>query len=279
MLNALFGLSCGGIIAGTYLIMKLAGAKGGIDVVCISSFNAFLIHMAIWPKLTVSAFYDKRNLLRGLTFGLAQIFLLKAQSVAPTSTMLIASIAGALAGSWLGKILLKEHPSWNEVLAIVVAIGGTLIAIDGEIYANVWAIIGGLIQGLTSVLARSLMKSKVSRRGAIGSGFFILAITMLVVLLINKDTGSVMDLKWSGIIAVGGAVALSQYAFFQLYKIYSTQKATVFTLLRAPWGVALERTFVESSVSTVKVISSVVVFIGALIALYRPKQSKITSNV
>jgi len=279
MLNALFGLSCGGIIAGAYLIMKLAGAKGGVDVVCISSFIAFLIHMAIWPKLTVSAFYDKRNLLRGLTFGLAQIFLLKAQSVAPTSTMLIASIAGALAGSWLGKILLKEHPSWNEVLAIVVAIGGTLIAIDGEIYANVWAIIGGLIQGLTSVLARSLMKSKVSRRGAIGSGFFILAITMLVVLLINKDTGSVMDLKWSGIIAVGGAVALSQYAFFQLYKIYSTQKATVFTLLRAPWGVALERTFVESSVSTVKVISSVVVFIGALIALYRPKQSKITSNV
>jgi len=278
MLNALFGLSCGGIIAGTYLIMKLAGAKGGIDVVCISSFIIFLIHITIWPKLTVSAFNDKRTLLRGLAFALSQVFLLKAQSVAPTSTMLIASIAGALAGSWLGKLVLKEHPSWNEVLAIVIAIGGTLLASTGTIEANIWATIGGLIQGLNSVVARSLMKNKISRRGAVGSGLFILGLTMLVVLLINKDANSVMNLKWSGIFAVGGAVVISQYAFFQLYKIYSTQKATVFTLLRAPWSVALEGIFLGAGVGLAKVISSVIVFLAALIALYKPRNREPVNN-
>jgi len=279
MLNALFGLSYGGIIAGSYLIAKLTGVKGGADVTCIASFILFIVHIVLWPKLTTLAFTDWRNSLRGFLYGITQIFLFMAQDQAPTSTMLIASIAGALAGAWIGRLILKEHPSWNEIVAMLVAVGGTMLGFSGHIEANIWALLGGLIQGVTGVAARSLMKSKVSRRGAVGSGFFMLGVVMLVWLTVTKSMPPIANINSLGIIAVAIAAAASQYAFFQLYKIYSTQKATVFTLLRAPWGVALEGIFLGAGVGILKIISSVIVFLAALIALYRPKQSKSTSSV
>lgn len=273
MLNALFGLSYGGIIASAYIIIKLTGAKGGVNVACVSALVIFLIHLLIWPKLTFQAFGNKKNLLRGITFGLTQIFLFKAQSVAPTSTMLIASIAGALAGSWFGRLILKEHPSWNEVIAMIIAVGGSLIGTHNFLNASIWAALGGLVQGLSGVIARSLMRGNVSRRGSVGTGFFMLSLTTFIVLLINKDLSSISDLKWWGILAAGGAAVISQYAFFQLYKLYSTQKATVFTLLRAPWGVAIESVFLNSGVTALKVLSSIIVFAGAIIAIPKPKKN------
>ncbi len=273
MLNALFGLSYGGIIAGTYLIAKLTGAKGGIDVACLGAFAVFIVHLIIWPKLTMFAFKDWRNTLRGFLFGITQIFLFLAQRNAPTSTMLIASITGALAGAWFGRLILKEHPSRNEVLAMIIAVAGTLIGSYGHISASIWAIIGGLIQGFTGITARSLMKSKVSKRGAIGSGFFMLGTICLAWLLITKTSSDLLVVNVWGIIGVGIAATCSQYAFFHLYKIYSTQKATVFTLLRAPWGVAIESVFLNSGVTALKVLSSIIVFAGAIIAIPKPKKN------
>lgn len=270
MLNTLFGLSYGGIIAGTYLLAKLTGTKGGIDIACTGSFLLFIIHVIIWPKLTIAAFTDWRNNLRGFLFGITQIFLFMAQAQSPTSTMLIASIVGALAGAWLGRLILKEHPSWNEVLAMLIAVGGTILGFSGHLESNIWAIIGGLIQGFTGIAARSLMKSKVSRRGAVGSGFFILGAVTLIWLSITDGVSSVIDVNIWGMLAVAIASVCSQYAFFQLYKIYSTQKATVFTLLRAPWGVALEAMFLGSSVGVMKILSCVIVFAGAIIAIPKP---------
>ncbi len=273
MLNSLFGLSYGGIIASTYLIAKLTGARGGIDVACVSAFAVFLIHIIIWPKLTFSAFTDWRNNLRGFLFGVTQIFLFLAQSTAPTSTMLIASITGALAGAWFGRLILKEHPSWNEILAMIIAVAGTLIGSYDHLSANLWAVIGGLIQGFTGITARSLMKSKVSRRGAVGSGFFMLGTICLLWLLLTKTSSQILNVNIWGVIGVGIAASCSQYAFFQLYKIYSTQKATVFTLLRAPWGVTIESVFLNSGVTALKVLSSIIVFAGAIIAIPKPKKN------
>lgn len=272
MLNALFGLSYGGIIAGTYLIAKLTGAKGGIDVACIGAFLIFLVHVIIWPKLTTQAFFNWKNNLRGFLFGITQIFLFIAQSKAPTSTMLIASIAGALAGAWLGKLILKEHPSWNEVLAMIVAVGGSILGAEGHISASIWAITGGFIQGVTGITARALMRNNASKKGSVGSGYLYLGLVTLLWIAITDKSSSILDVSIFGIIVVGIGSVLSQYAFFHLYKIYNTQKATVFTLLRAPWGVAIESVFLNSGVTALKVLSSAIVFLGALVALYRPKK-------
>lgn len=273
MLNALFGLSYGGIIAGTYLIAKLTGAKGGVDVACISSFIVFLVHIIIWPKITAQAFANWKNNLRGFLFGITQIFLFVAQSEAPTSTMLIASIAGALAGAWFGRLILKEHPSWNEVLAMVIAVGGSILGAEGHIGASIWAITGGLIQGFTGITARSLMRDKASKRGSIGSGFFILGVVCLIWLIVTKTVPEPANINIWGVIGVGIAATCSQYAFFHLYKIYNTQKATVFTLLRAPWGVAIESVALNSGVTALKVLSSIIVFAGAIIAIPKPKKN------
>ena len=114
------------------------------------------------------------------------------------------------------------------------------------------------------------MKSKVSRRGAVGSGFFMLGAVTLIWLSITGEVSSVININVWGMLAVALAAVCSQYAFFQLYKIYSTQKATVFTLLRAPWGVALEAMFLGSSVGVMKILSCVIVFAGAIIAIPKP---------
>ena len=126
---------------------------------------------------------------------------------------------------------------------MLVAVGGTMLGFRGHIESNIWALLGGLLQGITGIAARSLMKSKVSRRGAVGSGFFILGMVMLIWLTVTKNISSIININILGVVAMAIAAVASQYAFFHLYKIYSTQKATVFTLLRAPWGVALEGFF------------------------------------
>lgn len=272
MLNSVFGLVYGGIIAGTYLIAKLTGVKGGLDVACVSSFIAFILHIVIWPKLTTTAFRDWRNILRGSLFGITQIFLFLAQSNASTSTMLIASISGAIAGAWIGRIILKEHASKKELLAMLIAIVGTLMGTGWHIEANIYAITGGLIQGITGVTARSLMKSRVSRRGAVGSGFFILGLVTLFWILITDGATQLVEVNSLGVLGVTVAALCSQYAFFHLYRVYDTQKAVVFTLLRAPWGVALEAIFVSSGIPLLKAISSIVVFLAGFLAI--PRRSK-----
>jgi len=100
----------------------------------------------------------------------------------------------------------------------------------------------------------------------------MLGLATLILLTITDGVSSIASINVGGIVAVANALICSQYDFFHLYKIYSTQKATVFTLLRAPWGVALEAMFLGSGVGVMKIISCVIVFAGAIIAI--PKSAE-----
>lgn len=271
-----FGLFYGAVIAGAYLIAKLVGSNGGINVACISSLILFIFHLIIWPKLTLKSLVNWQYMFRAILFGVTQIFLFKAQSYGSTSAMLIAGIAGTLVGSALGRLILKEIPDWLDILAILVGVFGIVIG-NENISVNLWAISGGVIQGITAVTARSLMKKRASRRAAVASGFFVLFLTSLFMLIVSNDLSSVKTLTIPGIAAATIVVTLSQYAFFQLYKLYDTQKAAVISLLRVPWAVMLELIVIGTVISTTKLISSTVIILAAAVSLIHHARKTVTS--
>jgi drug/metabolite transporter (DMT)-like permease len=261
-----FGLFYGAVIAGSYLVAKLAGSNGGVNVVCVSSLILFLFHLLIWPKLTFVALTERENVLRAILFSVTQIFLFKAQSSGSTSSMLIAGIAGTIVGSVLGRLILKEVPDWLDVFAIIIGILAILIG-NENLSNNLWALTGGIIQGVTAVVTRSLMRKKASRRGCIASGFFFMFITMLIVLVVTRNTETIVALTMPGLTATIFVMLLAQYAFFQLYKLYDTQKAAVISLLRVPWAVVLELIVIGTVISTTKLISSAVIILAAAVSL------------
>jgi len=269
-----FGLFFGAIIAAAYLVLKIAGTKGGMDMACITSLILFVLHLLIWPKLTLNSFKEKQNWLRGFLFGITQVFLLNSQRYGSTSAMLVAGIAGALVGSFLGRLMLKEKPTWLDIAAILIGVVGIIIG-NENIQANTWAIAGGVIQGITSVVARSMMNKKLSRRGAVSSGFFILSIVSAIALIIDHDIKSVTVLPLNSIIMVTIVSALAQYAFFQLYKFYDTQKAAVISLLRVPWAVVLELIVLGTVISSAKLISSTIIIIAAAASLIHHARKQI----
>ena len=272
MLNTFIGLIYGGVGAGSYLFAKYISSNGGLDIACVVSLILFLVHFILWPKLVITAFYDWRSVLRGFLYGVSQIFLLVAQSKMPTSSMLIFSIAGSLAGCWFGRIILRDHLSTNETLAVLVATVGIIIGFIGKADISTWALTGGLIQGITTATARSLMNTNVAKRAVVGSGLLMFGIITFIWLLLTNDLPSVTKIPPMWIVVGVIALAIIQYTFIYVHQIYNTQKATLFSLLRAPWSVIMELILFKTSVSTLTTISSSMIFLSAGLALYRPKQ-------
>jgi drug/metabolite transporter (DMT)-like permease len=268
--RVLYGFAYGGIVASAYLFVRLRGQDGGLGLFSAAAASVFLIHLALWPRLTLRGVLDRKMVLRGLLYGLTQVLIFKAMANGHTSTALVASTMGSVFGVILGRAVLRERIDGLAVVAgafcfAAVFLNPMLIA------QSHWGVLGGLIQGTGFVLARSLMVEKKSRRQSISTGFFVAALVGVVVLSLEGKTGTIFTTGAENL-AIGIGIALVvQYAFFHLYKVLDAQRASMLTLSRIPWAFGLEYAIVGTALAGPKILAATLITMGAALLLIDAK--------
>ncbi len=268
-----YGLFYCGIIAAAYLFVRTHTSDGGIAIFGSMAILVFVIHLMIWPKLTFLGLRDKRMWARGFFYGVTQILVLKAQSSGFTSTAFVSSIMGSVFGVILGRVILKER---IQGLAIVGA-AFCFIAVFLNpmiILQSYWGLVGGFTQGLSFVLARSLMTEKRSIRQSIATGFFVSAVITVAFLTTTSSPRLLLEVNFHDLIIVTALGIIIQYGFFYLYKMLDTQRASLVALSRLPWAMALERIIYGNALLLPQILSSTLIMIGSAFLLFDAKTKR-----
>ena len=257
-----YGLAFGAIISVAYLFVKLRGSDGGLDLFCLASVAIFIGHLIIWPKLTLAGIMDWKMMIRGLLYGLTQVLIFKSQAHGSTSTALIAATTGNVFGAILGRLILKEKLYGVALLAATICASAAFTN-PNILIVSYWGLIGGFIQGLGFVLARSIMIEKKSIRQSISTGFFFAAaISVAVLLLDQKGMTFLFNVRWNNVAFTVAIAVLVQYGFFYLFKILDSQRASLLALSRIPSAIGIESVLFGRLISVSQGVSAVLILIG-----------------
>lgn len=261
-----YGICYGGFVAGAYLLIRVFGTQGGLNIFALSTAVAFVAHLLLWPRQTVAGLLDHKMVIRGVLYGLTQVLIFKAQAHGQTSAALVASTMGSVFGVILGRFFLGERLRG----AALVAAGFCFTAcfIDPLIIVkSYWGLAGGLIQGIGFVLARSLMLTGKSPSQSISTGFCLASIVGFVTLFLSGEIASASQINLRNLVFITIVVVLIQYAFFQLYRALDSQRASMLLLSRIPWALALEFLLFGAVIAAAQLASSILIAFGALLLL------------
>lgn len=268
--KVLYGIAYGGIVAGVYLLARVLGQKGGLDLFTLSAVVIFLGHLIILPRRTLLGFTDWKMCVRGVLFGLTQVLIFKAQAAGQTSAALVASTMGSVCGVLLGRAFLKEQLQGLGVFAAFCCFGAAF-ASPKLILVSYWGVLGGLIQGAGFVLARSLMVERKGAAESISTGFALGALIGLIALWSTGDLSTLAKVDPMNIVIVVTIALLIQYAFFYLYKILDAQRASMLLLSRIPWAIGLEHVLLGAAVLAEQLFSSALIALSAALLLFEGK--------
>jgi drug/metabolite transporter (DMT)-like permease len=254
-------------LAGTYFSLKKFGKEGGVTLFGQATFCLFILHFLFLPKLTIKGISDWKNVLRGFLFGFTQVCLLRAQSDGLTSTVLLVSTMGNVVGMFLGRAFLKEKVSGVSLAASLIAVIGVVVNFS-LVFQSRWAVLGGLIQGISSVIVRSLMIKQRSIPESVGSGFLMGSISTLILVKGEADLSKYLHINVISLVVVMALLLVVQYAFFYLYRILDSQRASVLALSRVPFAFTWDCFFLGASISYTALVSGILIATGALLTVY-----------
>jgi drug/metabolite transporter (DMT)-like permease len=258
------GFLYGALVAGAYLFIKVAGLKGGLEIFTMGCLVNFAVHAILWPRLVFEGLRDFHMVTRGISFGLTQIFIFKAQYLGQTSAALVAAVFGGVVAVAAGRFILNEKAGRLTMFAIFISFIGFLSDLSMFIKTS-WAILGGLFQGGTLVISRRLMVKEKRRRQAIASGFFLGGLVGLIGLGLQRDLPLLLGVTARNALLIATIMLVVQYGYFQIVKMMDTQRSSVLLLSRVPWAFALEAIFLASSVTFSRLVSSACIVLGAAI--------------
>ncbi len=234
-----YGVIYGGILTFAYLFVRMHGHDGGLALFAAAAACGWFLHLLIWPKHTLQGLLQPKMLLRGLLFGLTQVFIFKVQKAGLTSAALVSSTMGSVFGVLLGRIYLKEKLKGLSFGALGFSLAAVFIN-PALILSSYLGVIGGFIQGTGFVLARSLMLEAQSVRQSIATGFFVSVLVAGVALLASGEAVQVLSVLPHDLFVTLLLVLTIQYAFFYLFRVLDAPRASMLTLSRIPWAVCLE---------------------------------------
>jgi drug/metabolite transporter (DMT)-like permease len=268
-----YGIFYGGLVAGIYLLTRIWGQDGGLNAFAAVALIAFCIHAAVFPRQTLSGLRQPKMLLRGALFSLTQVLIFKAQATGFTSTALVASTMGSVFGVLLGRILLKERLEGLSLVAGGLCIGAVLLNPSMILHSH-WGILGGLIQGSGFVLARSLMLDQKSIRESIACGYGVGAVIGFITLAVTSQIESITLIPVRNLAILVIMSLVIQYAFFYLYKILDSQRASMLLLSRIPWAQGLEFVFFGATLVVSQLSASVMILLGAILLVADAKRTQ-----
>lgn len=260
----LLGILYGGFVAAAYFLVRLRGVHGGLEIFTLGCFISFFLHLLVVPRKAAIGLRDPRMFVRGLFYGLAQVFIFKAQYDGQTSGALVAAVFGSVIAVVLGHFLLKERPSRLAILAIVLAFSGFFIDLSLFMTSS-WGIAGGLVQGLSIVTVRWLMKNKHSQQEAISVGFLLGGIVGLLTLTVSGELSLISQIHLVDMLWAVPVMFITQYFYFYLIKILDAPRSSILVLTRIPWAMGLEFAVLGIVASVNQVLASACVVLAAAI--------------
>ena len=266
----LYGFFYGALIAAAYLYVRLNDASGGLGLFAVSAGVCFFLHLVLFPKSIAMGLKNKTAIVRGLLFGTTQVLIFKAQAEGFTTTALVSATMGSVFGVIFGRILLKEKLKGVSVLAAVFCF--TAVFIDPSlILKSYWGVIAGLIQGVAWVLVRKLMLEEIPIKEGVSIGFLVASLVSFLGFYAFGWKSSELLFPLRHIVVVVFFALTIQYAFFYLYKLLDSQRASLLTLSRIPWVIGVEGALFGALISTNKVLSAILIMVGTLILILESK--------
>jgi len=264
----LYGLIYGALTSGGYLWLKNSGVEGGLPLFTASCALLFILHSFSNFKESYTSLIALSGVVRGLLFGLAQCCLLLSQATHSTSNSMMTAVAGSITCSFLGHLILGER--LGKALAFglglcILGIGAT--AVDSKV--NTWAILGGVLQGLTAISARFMMRKKITTFSAVTSGLFYGALVGSLALSLDSNLSSIGKLSYTSVCIGGIVIVTIQYSFFLLYRFLDVQRASILSLSRIPWAHFFEWSIFQTTPSGNAVLASAFVVAGAAATLLK----------
>lgn len=269
------GLMFGFTVGCTYFLFKFLGVLGGLNLFFLASFYLFVLHFLFSPKRTIKSLLNKKLGFRGVLFGLAQILLFSSQKTNSTSSVLVASICGSLTAIIVGRFYLKERSFFKDYLSILFSFLSILLTAFTQAIPYM-AIVAGSIQGLSSVLVRSLMNKNEDIFSSMASGFFWASIVTFMPLIKTMSCGDIVNVIPIKIFFSCLLLYCTQFGLFYLYKSIDTQRGSVLALFRIPTVCFLEWIFLGIYVDKIRAFTILLILISAsLISLNFKPRSKI----
>ncbi len=259
----------GAAVAGGYLWLKSIGG-GGLSLFVVSCALLFLIHLIysyFWSTLTD---LNAAIILRGVFFGMTQFCIIKAQLDHTTSSTLFSAVVGSLTGSLAGHAIIGERLGRVGGISLALCIVGAIVAVSPKSSSiNYLAVFGGLLQGLTALVTRSIARQNVSHNTSLTVGFFFGTAIGGIGIFATDSVSEISTLSIPQILVGSLAIFFIQHFFFLLYRFVDMQKATVMSLTRIPWSHLFEWLVFRIPPTYAAIAGSALVVVGASIAVLK----------
>lgn len=256
-----------------YQLLKSISSDGGILLFAMSSISISIVFLIFKKDYFQEGVLSKVAVSRGLLFGVTQVLLLYSQKSSDVSQVLLAAVVGMISGLLLSIVLLQEKPS-KEIIISAVVCCAAVFADQSIFQGNIYAVGGGVLQGLNMVIIRKLNLSKVSFGASLSSGFlFSGVITMSCFAMF--DLGEVPQVDpnlYFSVALVGLLLYLIQLFQFFCLKICDSSTVSVLSLTRIFWSLAVEWVLYLKLPTISRMVSSVIIFAGASLAIRSRKK-------
>ena len=267
--SSILGLAYGALTASVYIWLKASGVSGGLGLFTSGCGCLFLMHLCATRPAQYRKIFEPKNILRGILFGLSQVCLLQSQVSHTTSVAFISAVAGSLTGSACGHFLLSERIRPMQLLGLTICIVALIIGQNGTAI-SFWAITGGVLQGLTATVARSIATRSENAYFPIASGCCFAALIGLLVLLFKGELNQLKDIAIGDVCISATAIMAVQYSFFYVLRKMDIQRASVFSLTRIPWAIVIERIFLGIPIILHSFEVGLLIILGSIISNFKP---------
>lgn len=249
------GIFYGGLLAGTLVVFRELSSHGGLPLYTYSALLAWLLHLVAWPTLTLQSLKKRPMVIRGLLFALTQVLFFRGQEIGSTSDALVASLLGTISSMFLIRIVLRERPSNITWIAAAISVL-SLLANPSLMFLSAFALLSGIVQGLSTMYSTKLMITREKRRTVVSTSCFFAAIIGLTICAVQYRLNPPAVYNYSYIVTGAALILMVQYSFYSLIKLLGGIKVSTLSLSRIPWALGFERFIVGRTISLSQLTSA-----------------------
>lgn len=255
-----------------YLFLKIKAVDNGLHSFCYVCCLVSLFFFIFSRKSFLSGITNLKILFRGAFYGFTQILLITALKECNTSTMLMASTFGTVVAIIAGIFILKEQINISIGIALTCTVVVGIINFTSNNF-SLYAVCGGVCQGLNIVLSRYLLVSNRKMTEILGSSVFSAAVTTLIYILLFTNEPIKDTIIPSNILFLGISLILIQYYQLFVIKLTNSQMASVYGLTRIPFSFIIEL-IISSKIPIAKdIFSGSIIMVSGILVFLKKKKS------
>lgn len=239
-INALL-LFYGLLVTITYSFLERCYRYGGFFSLSAAIFLAACI------CLVLAVFFIKKknqsftfvDYVRAISFSLSQILLLNGIFVSGISVSFGASVAGVIFAIIFSKWILKEKILAVDALTFFLSVLGCAL-LGSSLHFPLLAFLSGVLQGVTLVLTKKVMKANSHSVHSVSLSLFTFAFALAINGIALKESFSLNSFATLLLPALGLLSMFTQVSYFLMCERFSSAYVGSITLTRVPWAILFQ---------------------------------------